>query len=76
VEAFFIRALAQAKASFSSKAAVLKDKDVHWFDRDDASFRNSEGWDRTLERELFDQAVAFEPSYYHFYRRYANLPFA
>jgi hypothetical protein len=66
----FYSRVAQAKQVLL-EAAVLKDKDVHWFDVM-MQVSNSEGWDRTLERELFDQAVAFEPSYYHFYRRYAN----
>lgn len=53
------------------EAATLKDKDVHWFDVM-MQVSNAEGWDRARERELFDRAVAFEPSYYHFYRRYAS----
>lgn len=53
------------------EAASMKDKDAHWFDVM-MQVSNAEGWDRAQERELFDQAVAFEPSYYHFYRRYAN----
>jgi len=61
--------MAQAKQVLL-EAAALKDKDVDWFDVM-MQVSNSEGWDRTRERELFDQAVAFEPSYYHFYRRYA-----
>jgi hypothetical protein len=62
--------VAQAKQVLL-EAAALKDKDVDWFDVM-MQVSNSEGWDRTQERTLFDQAVAFEPSYYHFYRRYAN----
>jgi hypothetical protein len=53
------------------EAAPMKDKDAHWFDVM-MQVSHNEGWDRARERELFDQAVAFEPSYYHFYRRYAN----
>lgn len=66
----FYSRVAQAKQMLL-EAAALKDKDVHWFDVM-MQVSNSEGWDRAQERELFDQAVAFEPSYYHFYRRYAN----
>jgi hypothetical protein len=66
----FYSRVAQAKQVLL-EAAALKDKDVHWFDVM-MQVSHSEGWDRTQERELFDQAVAFEPSYYHFYRRYAN----
>lgn len=32
----------------------------------------SEGWDKQQTRELFDNATAFAPNYYHFYREYAN----
>jgi Domain of unknown function (DUF4034) len=62
--------IALAKQSLL-EAAHMKDRDPTWFD---VMFQValSEGWDRTKERELFDQAVAFEPSYYHFYRRYAS----
>jgi hypothetical protein len=66
----FYSRVAQAKQVLL-EAAAMKDKDAHWFDVM-MQISNSEGWDRTRERELFDQAVAFEPSYYHFYRRYAN----
>jgi hypothetical protein len=66
----FYSRVAQAKQVLL-EAAALKDKDVHWFDVM-MQVSNSEGWDRAQVRDLFDQAVAFEPSYYHFYRRYAN----
>ena len=66
----FYSRVAQAKQVLL-EAAAMKDKDAHWFDVM-MQVSNSEGWDRARERELFDQAVAFEPSYYHFYRRYAN----
>jgi hypothetical protein len=61
--------VAQAKQVLL-EAAAMKDKDAHWFDVM-MQVSQCEGWDRTRERELFDQAIAFEPSYYHFYRRYA-----
>jgi hypothetical protein len=32
----------------------------------------AQGWDKDQARALFDEASAFEPSYYHFYREYAN----
>jgi hypothetical protein len=66
----FYSRVAQAKQVLL-EAAAMKDKDAHWFDVM-MQVSNGEGWDRTQERELFDQAVAFEPSYYHFYRRYAS----
>ena len=66
----FYSRVAQAKQVLL-EAAALKDKDAQWFDVM-MQVSNAEGWDPAQERELFDQAVAFEPSYYHFYRRYAN----
>ena len=30
------------------------------------------GWDREFETETLNRAVAFEPGYYHYYRRYAE----
>src|ERR1700693_5857735 len=32
----------------------------------------AQGWNKQQTRELFDQATAFEPTYYHYYREYAN----
>jgi hypothetical protein len=66
----FYTRVAQAKKVLL-EAAALKDKDVDWFDVM-MQVSHCEGWDRARERELFDQAIAFEPSYYHIYRRYAN----
>ena len=53
------------------EAASLKDKDAMWF-QVMQMVAQSEGWDKTQERELFDQAIAFEPGFYHYYREYAN----
>ena len=33
----------------------------------------AQGWDKQQARELFDRAASFAPSYYHFYREYANF---
>jgi hypothetical protein len=33
---------------------------------------HNEGWNKTQARELFDQAVAFEPSYYRYYSEYSR----
>jgi hypothetical protein len=33
----------------------------------------AQGWDKQQARELFDQATAFAPYFYHFYREYANF---
>jgi hypothetical protein len=53
------------------EAASLKDKDPFWYQLMQRVARN-EGWNKVQARELFDQAIAFEPGYYHYYREYAN----
>jgi tetratricopeptide (TPR) repeat protein len=53
------------------EAALLKEKDPIWYEL----WQNIslyEGWDKEQARELLEQAVAFEPDYYHYYREYAN----
>jgi len=60
----------QAKALLL-EASVLKEKDPFWFHTMQLVAHN-EGWDQHDARELFDEAVAFEPSYYHYYREYAR----
>jgi hypothetical protein len=52
------------------EAATLTDKDPMWY----ALMQRialSDGWDRPQARALFDQAVAFEPGFYNYYRNYA-----
>ena len=56
---------ARAK-SILLEAATLKEKDPFWYDLMQLIARN-EGWDKAAARELFDQAVAFEPGFYHYY---------
>jgi Domain of unknown function (DUF4034) len=53
------------------ETAPLKDKDPFWYQLTQRIARN-ESWDKARARELFDQAIAFEPGYYHYYREYAN----
>ena len=48
------------------EAATLKDKDPFWYQVMQLISRD-EGWDKAAARELFDQAIAFEPGYYHYY---------
>jgi len=52
------------------EAARLKERDPYWYTSMQQVAQN-EGWDKSQARELLDQAVAFEPSYYHYYRLYA-----
>jgi tetratricopeptide (TPR) repeat protein len=61
---------AQGKAVLL-EASSLKEKDPAWY-YDMQVIALDEGWDKEKARELFDQATAFEPDYYHFYRQYAN----
>jgi Domain of unknown function (DUF4034) len=52
-------------------AAQLKDRDAHWYEAmQQVAFQV--GWDKADARDLLEQAVAFEPSYYHYYREYAD----
>jgi hypothetical protein len=56
---------ARAKSTLL-EAATLKEKDPYWYQLMQLISRN-EGWDKAAARELFDQAIAFEPGYYHYY---------
>ena len=51
-------------------AASLKERDRQWY-AVMLMLAQAEGWDKTDTRELLDQALAFEPEYYHFHRLYA-----
>ena len=48
------------------EAASSKEKDPFWYQLMQLIARN-EGWDKAQARELFEQAIAFEPGYYHYY---------
>lgn len=54
------------------EVATLKEKDPMWY-QVMLMVAQSEGWEKAEARELFDQAIAFEPGFYHYYRMYANL---
>jgi hypothetical protein len=52
-------------------AADFKERDPHWYEAmQQVAFE--EGWHNHQARQLLDQAVAFEPGYYHYYREYAD----
>lgn len=53
------------------EAAQLKDRCPYWFELMQATAL-AQGWDKPLAKEIFERASAFEPTYYHFYREYAN----
>ncbi|PYT56589.1 MAG: hypothetical protein DMG35_21815 [Acidobacteria bacterium] len=61
---------AQAKAILL-EASTLKEKDPAWY-YGMQLIALDEGWSKARARELFDQAAAFEPDYYHYYRQYSN----
>jgi hypothetical protein len=52
------------------EAARLQDKCPGWFSVMQNVAR-AEGWSKSDEKELFDQAIAFEPSYYYLYQNHA-----
>ncbi len=57
-------------ASTLVEAAQLKEKCPYWYETmQDVAL--GQGWTKSQARELFEQAAAFEPTYYHFYREYA-----
>jgi hypothetical protein len=52
------------------EAAQLRERDPHWY-YVMIGIAKAQGWSRTDTRELFDQALAFEPGYQHFYTVYS-----
>ncbi|MGO9844398.1 MAG: hypothetical protein ACLPZF_24860 [Candidatus Acidiferrales bacterium] len=52
------------------EAAAFPERDPYWY----AAMQmvaHHEGWNKDQARDLLDQAIAFEPGYYHFYVDYA-----
>jgi hypothetical protein len=67
---FFAERTALSAATLA-EGAKLKEKDPYWFEvLQNVSL--AQGWEKTGARELLELAVTFEPTYYHFYREYAN----
>lgn len=62
---------AKAK-SILLEVGSFKDKDPFWYQVMQLVAKN-EGWDKAQARELFDQAIAFEPGYYHYYIEYSHF---
>lgn len=62
---------AQAAATLV-EAAHLKEKCPYWYETMQ-TVALAQGWDKAQATELLEQAVAFEPDYYHFYREHANF---
>ncbi len=63
--------VAKAKSALI-QASRLKEKCPNWYEAMQ-SVAIAEGWEKSQARELLEQAVAFEPGYYHYYREYANF---
>jgi len=53
------------------EAATLKEREPHWY-LVMQQIAHNEGWEKADARELLDQALAFEPDYFHFYRAYST----
>lgn len=68
---WFYKSVGMAKTTLV-EAAQLQEKSPNWFTAMQ-SVALAEGWSRSDEKELFDQAVAFEPSYYYFYQNHAGF---
>jgi hypothetical protein len=58
--------------SVLNNAAKLKEKCPYWYEAMQ-HVATAQGWPKSQARELFEQAVAFEPSYYHYYREYTSF---
>jgi hypothetical protein len=59
-------------ASTLADAAKLREKCPYWYEAMQVVALN-QGWNKSEARELMEQAAAFEPGFYHFYREYANF---
>ena len=52
------------------EAAELPARCPHWYFVM-LEIARDQGWNKQQTRELFEQAIALEPAYYHYYREYA-----
>ena len=53
------------------KASQLNEKCPYWYEAMQ-HVAQAQGWNKSEARDLMEQAVTFEPSYYHAYREYAR----
>ena len=67
----FRKRVGMAKATLI-EAAQLKEKCPGWF-YVMQNIARAEAWSRSDEKELFNQAVSFEPGYYYFYQNHAEF---
>jgi hypothetical protein len=66
----FRKRVGMAKATLV-EAARLKEKCPGWF-YVMQNISRAEAWSKSDEKELFDQAISFEPGYYYFYQNHAE----
>ena len=66
----FERRAALARAILK-KASLLSEKCPYWYEAMQ-HVAQAQGWKKSEARELMEQAVSFEPGYYHAYREYAR----
>jgi hypothetical protein len=65
-----LRERAELARSTLIVAARLKEKCPYWYEAMQ-HVAQAQGWKKSEARELMQQAVLFEPDYYHFYREFA-----
>jgi len=59
-------------ASTLVEASKLGEKCPYWFEvMQEVAL--TQGWDKSQAKALLDAAMAFEPTFYHYYREYANF---
>jgi hypothetical protein len=58
-------------SSALADAAAKKEKCPYWYEVMQ-QVALDQGWNKWQAKQLFDQATAFEPGYYHYYREYAK----
>ena len=63
---------AETARSILVEAARLKEKCPYWYEAMQ-HVAMAQGWKKEEARELMEQAVLFEPGYYHYYREYAHF---
>jgi hypothetical protein len=66
----FYKLRAEISKGILVKAAQLDEKCPYWYEAMQ-HVAMAEGWDKSQARDLLEQAVQFEPGFYHFYREYA-----
>lgn len=58
-------------ASALAEAAQMKETCPFWYEVAQ-EIATGQGWRKEQMRQLFEEAIAFEPGFYHYYREYTN----